>query len=72
MDNLLSLLNHLEFGDPKSSLSDGNSKVVNLDAEELSNRNFNRVNEIAKLNLRAEKFLEDFVLKSTQRQITFG
>ena len=39
----LRLLDHLEFGNSKSGLSDGDGKVVNLDAEELRDRNFYRV-----------------------------
>lgn len=71
MNDFLGLLNHLKFGNPKGSLSDGNGKVVDFDSEELPDRNFYRVDEIAELNLTAEKFLEDFVFKSAQRQITF-
>ena len=59
MDNLLCLLNHLEFGNPKSGLSDGDGKVVNLNAEELSDRNFDGIEKIAELNLRAEKFFKN-------------
>ena len=54
MNDFLGLLNHLEFGDPQGSLSDGNSEVVNLDAEELSDRNFNGIDKFAELNLAAE------------------
>ena len=66
MNNLLSLLNHLEFSNPKCGLSNSNGKVVNLDAEELPDRNFDRVDEFAELNLRAEKFFKDFVFESAQ------
>ena len=72
MNNLLRFLNHLQFGNPQGSLSDGNGKVVNFNSEELSDRNFNRVDEFAELNLRTEKFLENFVFKSAQGQITFS
>ena len=61
MNNFLRLLNHLEFCNPKSSLSDGNSKIVNFNAKELPDRNFDRVREFAELNLRAKKFFENFV-----------
>ena len=52
MNNFLGLLNHLQFSNPKGGLSDGNGKVVNFDAKELSYRNFDRIEEFAKLNLR--------------------
>ena len=71
MNNFLSLLNHLQFGNPQRGLSDSNGKVVNLDAEELPDRNFDGIEKIAELNLTAEKFFEDFVFKSAQRKITF-
>ena len=72
MNDFLSLLNHLQFGNPKGGLSDGNSEVVNLNAVKLPDKNFNGVEEFAELNLRAEQLLEDFVFESAQRQITFG
>ena len=66
MNDLPSFLNHLEFGNPESGLSDGNSEVVNLYAVELRDRNFDRVDEFAELNLTAEKFREYFVFKAAQ------
>ena len=54
-------MNHLQFDNPKGSLSDSNGEVVNLNAEELSDRNFDRIDKLAKLNLTAEKFFEDFI-----------
>ena len=71
VNNLLSLLNHLQFGNPKGSLSDCDGKIVNFDAEKLIDRNFYRVDEFAELNLGAEKFFKDFVFQSAQGQITF-
>ncbi len=72
MNNFLSLLNHLQFSNPKSGLSNGNGKIIYFDAEELSDRNFDKIDKFAKLNLRAEKFFKDFVLQTAQTQITFG
>ena len=66
MNNFLRLLNHLEFSDPKSSLSDGNRKIVYLNAIELPDRNFDRIRKFTELNLTAKQFFEDFVFKSTQ------
>ena len=40
MNDLLGLLNHLQFGNPKSGLSNSNGEVVNFDAIELPDRNF--------------------------------
>ena len=66
MNDFLRLLNHLQFGNPEGSLSDGNGEVVNFDAVKLPDRNFNGVEDVAELNLTAEKFLEDFVFEAAQ------
>ena len=66
MNNFLRFLNHLKFSNPKGSLSDGNGKVVNFNALKLRDRNFYRVDEFAKLNLTAEKLLEQIIFQTSQ------
>ena len=43
MNNVLGFLHHLTFGDPKGGFSDGHSKVVNLNAVELTNRHLDGI-----------------------------
>ena len=70
VNNFARLLNHLKFGNPKGGLRYGHGEVVNLNAVELSDRNFNGIVDAEK-NLVAKNFFEDFVFKSAEADETF-
>ena len=68
----VNFLNHLQFGDPESSLSDGDRKIIYFDSEKLIDRNFNRVVEFAEQNFFMQKFFENFIFKAAERNKRFG
>ena len=72
VNDLAGLLNHLEFGNPQSSLSNGNGEVINFNAEKLRDRNFDGVEHFAEVDLVAEKFFKDFVFETAEAKERFS
>ena len=71
MNNGLSLLHHLQFGNPKGSLSHRYRKIINFNAVEVRDRNFNGINKLSELNFDSELPFKQFIFDTTQTKIRF-
>ena len=67
MDNHLGLLEHLIFSDPKSGSGDGDGEIIDFDAVEILDGNFDLA-----WGAEGVKFSDDLVLEATEREISFG
>ena len=67
VDNHLGLLEHLIFGDPKSGASDGDGEIIDFDAEEIFNGDFDATSCAEPV-----QFSDHFIFETTERQKGFG
>lgn len=71
VDDFLGFLDHLAFGNPQGRLGHGYGKVVDFDAVELTDGDFDGVYEVSQYHLAFIVAGNSFILQFPQRQVGF-